>query len=95
MLLIEWFHKELQKYNFNTSPSKSQIIPLIIEDEKLAVTVSKELFKKGIFIQAIRYPTVPIGKARLRISLNATLQRSQLEYVIMCLVKIFKKYKIM
>ena len=94
LLLVEWFHKELKKNRFNTGQSSSQIIPLIIGDEKLAITVSKELFKKGIFIQAVRYPTVPIGKARLRISLNANIQKSQLEYVIMCLVKIFNKYQL-
>jgi glycine C-acetyltransferase len=94
LLLVEWFHKELKKNRFNTGQSSSQIIPLIIGDEKLAITVSKELFKKGIFIQAVRYPTVPIGKARLRISINASIQKSQLEYVIMCLVKIFKKYQL-
>ena len=94
LLLVEWFHKELKKNRFNTGQSSSQIIPLIIGDEKLAITVSKELFKKGIFIQAVRYPTVPIGKARLRISINASIQKSQLKYVIMCLVKIFNKYQL-
>ena len=94
LLLVEWFHKELKKNRFNTGQSSSQIIPLIIGDEKLAITVSKELFKKGIFIQAVRYPTVPIGKARLRISINASIKKSQLEYVIMCLVKVFNKYQL-
>jgi glycine C-acetyltransferase len=94
LLLVEWFHKELKKNRFNTGQSSSQIIPLIIGDEKLAITVSKELFKKGIFIQAVRYPTVPIGKARLRISINASIQKSQLEYVVMCLVNIFNKYRL-
>jgi glycine C-acetyltransferase len=94
LLLVEWFHKELKKNSFNTGQSSSQIIPLIIGDEKLAITVSKELFKKGIFIQAVRYPTVPIGKARLRISINTSIQKSQLEYVVMCLVNLFEKYKL-
>jgi glycine C-acetyltransferase len=93
LLLVKWFHKELKEYGFNIGQSSSQIIPLIIGDEKVAITFSKELFKKGIFIQAVRYPTVPIGKARLRISINASLQKSQLKYVIMCLVKIKQKLK--
>lgn len=91
---IKWFINQLNQLGFNIGATSSQIIPIIIGDEKVASNFSKELFKKGIFIQAIRYPTVSLGKARLRISLNTSIEQSQLTYVIICLDKLGKKYNI-
>jgi len=91
---IKWFINQLNQLGFNIGATSSQIIPIIIGDEKVASNFSKELFKKGIFIQAIRYPTVSLGKARLRISLNTSIEQSQLTYVIICLDKLGKKYEI-
>lgn len=92
--LANWFRNQLKESRLNIGNSASQIIPVIVGDEKLAIKFSKELFKKGIFIQAIRYPTVPMGDARLRISINASIERSQLLYVNKCLVTISRKYGI-
>ena len=51
------FHKRLEEIQLQTT-STSQIIPIIIGDEKRAMDFSKFLKSKGIFAQAIRYPTV-------------------------------------
>jgi glycine C-acetyltransferase len=91
---IKWFINQLNQLGFNLGTTSSHIIPIIIGDEKVTFNFSKELFKKGIFIQAIRYPTVSLGKARLRISLNMSLQQSQLNYVINCLDKLGRKNKL-
>lgn len=91
---IKWFINQLNQLGFNIGTTSSHIIPIIIGDEKVTFTFSKELFKKGIFIQAIRYPTVSLGKARLRISLNMSIQQSHLNYVINCLDKLGKKYNL-
>ena len=91
---IKSFINQLNQLGFNIGTTSSHIIPIIIGDEKVAFNFSKELFKKGIFIQAIRYPTVSLGKARLRISLNMSLQQSHLNYVINCLDKLGKKHNL-
>jgi glycine C-acetyltransferase len=91
---IKWFINQLNQLGFNIGTTSSHIIPIIIGDEKVTSDFSKELFKKGIFIQAIRYPTVSLGKARLRISLNMSIQQSHLNYVIYCLDKLGKKYNL-
>ena len=51
------------------------IIPIKVGDELRAVEISKALLSKGFFVQAIRYPTVPKGKAILRVT--ASLRYSQ------------------
>jgi glycine C-acetyltransferase len=91
---IKWFLNQLNQLGFNIGTTSSHIIPIIIGDEKVTVNFSKELFKKGIFIQAIRYPTVSLGTARLRISLNMSIQQSHLNYVVNCLDKLGKKNNI-
>ena len=50
----------------------SAIIPIIIGDEKKALALAAGLREQGIFLPAIRYPTVARGKARLRVTLTAT-----------------------
>jgi 8-amino-7-oxononanoate synthase len=47
------------------------IIPILIGDEKRTVKAAAALREQGIFIPAIRYPTVARGKARLRVTLTA------------------------
>ena len=91
---IHWFLAQLTQLGFNIGSTSTHIIPIIVGDEKLTTNFSKELFKNGVFVQAIRYPTVAFGKARLRISLNDSLKESQLIYVINCLDKLGHKYNI-
>ena len=91
---INWFSDQLNQLGFDLGNSSSQIIPIIIGDEKLTLDFSNILLNEGIFVQAIRYPTVAFGKARLRISLNDSLKQSQLVYVVNCLEKLGRKYRI-
>jgi 8-amino-7-oxononanoate synthase len=51
--------------------SRSPIIPIIIGEESAAVEISRKLYEAGLFVPAIRYPTVPKGKARLRVTVTA------------------------
>ena len=55
--------------------SSSHIIPVIVNDEKLALRLSKSLLEHGVFAQAIRYPTVPKGSARIRVSITSMLDK--------------------
>jgi 7-keto-8-aminopelargonate synthetase-like enzyme len=51
--------------------SSSPILPILLGGNEQALTASRALEAKGFLVPAIRYPTVPRGKARLRISLSA------------------------
>jgi len=56
----------------NLPVSGSQIIPVILGDEKRTLEIAADLQEAGFDVRAIRPPTVPQGTSRLRISLNAT-----------------------
>ena len=59
--------------------SRSPIIPIIIGEEGAAVEVSRQLQERGIFVPAIRFPTVPKGKARLRVTVTAAHEMADIE----------------
>ena len=56
---------------FVLPPVRSAIIPLVIGDETRAVEIAAALSEHGVFVPAIRYPTVARGQARLRLTVSA------------------------
>jgi 8-amino-7-oxononanoate synthase len=58
-------------FNPRTPTIRSAIIPIMIGEEGKAVAAAATLREQGIFIPAIRYPTVARGQARLRLTLSA------------------------
>jgi 8-amino-7-oxononanoate synthase len=68
-----WQHIRALQSKIQNPKSKiaSAIIPLIIGDESAAVAAAEHLREQGMFVPAIRYPTVARGAARLRITLTA------------------------
>ncbi|MEE8451922.1 MAG: 8-amino-7-oxononanoate synthase [Thermoguttaceae bacterium] len=63
--------RQLAEQGWNTGRSASQIIPLVMGESARAVALAAELQRRGLFVPAIRPPTVPEGEACLRISLTA------------------------
>ncbi len=80
--LINQFRLGCQQLGLKISPSETAIQPLVIGDPKEAIQVSEMLYQKGILIPAIRPPTVPPGTSRLRISLSAAHDGSQINYLL-------------
>jgi 7-keto-8-aminopelargonate synthetase-like enzyme len=60
--------------------SRSPIIPIIVGDEQAAMDLSGKLFEAGILAPAIRYPTVPKGKARLRVTMSAAHSAADIQH---------------
>ena len=90
---INLFHKRLEEIELHTT-STSQIIPVIIGNEKKAMEFSKFLRINGIFAQAIRYPTVKKNQARIRISITGWLSNKEIEYSIQILEKAKRKFNL-
>jgi glycine C-acetyltransferase len=90
---INQFHHRLNEIGFSTA-STSQIIPIIIGNEKKTIEFSRFLMSEGIFAQAIRYPTVKKNQARIRISISGWLSEKEIELAIQILEKAKRKFKI-
>ncbi|MBL8425846.1 MAG: 8-amino-7-oxononanoate synthase [Dechloromonas sp.] len=66
-------------------PSATAIQPYIVGDNEAAVTLSKALWERGLWVPAIRPPTVPKGTARLRISVSAAHTAGDIDHLISAL----------
>lgn len=67
----EFFKKGLENLGFNIGISTTPITPVIVGDGALAIKFSEKMFQEGLFAQALAYPTVPQGKARVRTIVTA------------------------
>lgn len=88
---ILYFSETIKRLGFKLGNSTSQIIPIIVGKEVQALELSKELLEEGVFAQAIRYPTVKKGHARLRISLNAMHHQEHLDSAVAAFERAGKK----
>jgi len=98
MKSITFFSSKVDRLGFGNvrseSEPRSQIVPLAVGDEKKTTEFSKLLLSEGIFIQSIRYPTVPLGKARLRASITTSLHMKQLKIALEKIEMIAQKMNI-
>lgn len=63
-------------------PSRGPILPWLVGDPGRALELRDRLLSQGLFVQAIRPPTVPAGTARLRVTLHAGLDDAQVSFLI-------------
>jgi 8-amino-7-oxononanoate synthase len=84
MMLADYMREKLINLGMDFGQSTiTPIIPIMIGDENKAVSISKRLMDEyKIYMPAIRVPTVPKGKARLRASLTANHNIEDIDYVI-------------
>lgn len=67
--------------------TKSYIIPIILGENNKAVETSKNLMNEGFYTLPIRYPTVSKNTARIRISLNSSIEHPEIEKLFKMLYK--------
>ncbi len=77
-----YFQGKMKESGFDIGKTMTPITPVILGDVKLARNFSAKLFEKGIFAQSIGYPTVPIGKARIRVMVHAQHSKEELDFAV-------------
>lgn len=89
-----YFKAEMKKLGFDTGLSQTPITPVMLGDAKLAKDFSKELFNEGVFAMALGFPTVPIGKARIRVMISATHTKKDLDQCLQAFERVGKKLEV-
>jgi len=79
---IAYFKQLAKQQDIPLLASESAIQPVLIGSSELAVTVSERLKQQGIWVKAIRPPTVPKQTARLRITLTALHQKEDIQRLV-------------
>ncbi|MBN2550060.1 MAG: glycine C-acetyltransferase [Anaerolineales bacterium] len=74
-----YFKAEMRTMGFDTGKSVTPITPVMLGEAPLAQQFSRELFEQGVFAMALGFPTVPRGKARIRVMISASHEKSDLD----------------
>lgn len=74
-----YFKSEMQRLGFDTGKSVTPITPVMLGEAPLAQQFSRDLFDAGVFAMAIGFPTVPRGKARIRVMISASHGKEELD----------------
>ncbi|MFZ1767642.1 MAG: glycine C-acetyltransferase [Caldilinea sp.] len=84
----------MQTLGFDTGHSQTPIVPLMLGDASLAQQFSRKLFEQGLFAMAIGYPTVAMGKARIRVMNSAAHSQADLEQALDIFEAVGKELKV-
>jgi glycine C-acetyltransferase len=77
-----YFREQMQGLGFNLIPGEHPIIPVMLGDAPLAVSLAERVQAQGVYVVAFAFPVVPHGKARIRTQMSAAHSRDQLDRVI-------------
>src|SRR5271169_4250472 len=76
----------LRHVGFDTAGSASQIVPVVLGKNEDTVRAAAHLQREGFAVRAIRPPTVPVGRARLRLSLTTLIREEELTRLVKSLL---------
>lgn len=89
-----YFRKKIQAAGFNTGASETPITPILLGEAKVAQEFSRRLFEQSVFAMAIGFPTVPMGKARIRAMISASHSIEDLDFGIQQFTAIGKQLNV-
>lgn len=86
-----YFKAEMKSLGFDTGNSVTPITPIMLGEAPLAQQFSRELFEQGVFAMSIGFPTVPKGKARIRVMISAAHTKEDLDKGLEIFAKVGRK----
>jgi glycine C-acetyltransferase len=89
-----YFTAALKEMGLNTGNSVTPITPVMLGEAPLAQQFSRELFAENVFAMSLGFPTVPQGKARIRVMISAAHSRDDLNQGLAGFEKVAQKLKV-
>lgn len=86
--LIRRFRSGAERIGWELRPSDTPIQPIVVGEPDRAVAMSRGLEARGVLVTAIRPPTVPVGTARLRITLTAGHSEADIDRLLEALAEV-------
>ena len=74
--------EKLAQLGFNIGDSSSHIVPIILGKEETTLHAKEKLYQSGIIVSCIRPPSVPPGSSRLRIALNISHRKENIDHLL-------------
>jgi 8-amino-7-oxononanoate synthase len=88
---INYFLKNVKEIGFDTGPSRTAVVPLIIRDTEKTMLFNKMIFDEGVFASPIIHPAVPPAESRIRLGVMAIHTREDLDRSLDVFKKVGKK----
>ena len=85
------FRTAMTNTGFKLLPGEHPIIPVMLDDAKIAQDMARELYAEGIYVTGFFFPVVPKGKARIRTQMSAAHSVEDIESATQAFVKVAKK----
>ena len=89
-----YFQEQLRQMGLDTGHSQTPITPVMLGEAPLAQQFSRELFAENVFAMSLGFPTVPQGKARIRVMISAAHSREDLNQGLSAFEKVAKKLNV-
>ena len=89
-----FFKKEMKSLGFDTGKTMTPITPVMLGDAKLARDFSRRLYEEKVFAMALGFPTVPVGKARIRVMISAAHSQEDLGSALAAFAKIGRELEV-
>ncbi len=86
----QYYIKTLKQAGFDTGPSETAIVPIILGDEWRTLEATRLLFEKGIFIMPILQPAIPPNTSRLRANVTAQHTKEDIDFMVETLSDVWK-----
>lgn len=87
----KYFQSRMREEGFNLGETETPITPVMLNEAPIASAFSRRLMERGVFAQSIGFPTVPKGKARIRVMISATHAKEDLDIGINAFVQTAKE----
>jgi glycine C-acetyltransferase len=82
-----YFRNAITEAGFKPLAGDTPIVPIIVGETALAISMSEKMLEQGVFVTGFGYPVVPQGHARIRCQLSAAHTREDLDRA----VSVFRK----
>jgi glycine C-acetyltransferase len=86
-----YFKTAMSSFGFDTGNSTTPITPIMLGEAAIAQQFSRDLFEESVFAMPLGFPTVPKGKARIRVMISAAHKREDLDQGLSAFQKVGKK----
>lgn len=91
---INYMRGRLAEAGFDMKESVGPIIPILVGEDNRALEMQEQLMENGVFLQAIRPPTVPEGTSRLRFTVVRGFSVDDMDHAIRALIDVGRKMRL-
>ncbi len=88
---VHYMREQLGNYGVDTGESTSQVVPIMVRNDRRIMHIAHRLQQGGLYLQPILYPAVAKHRSRFRVSISASHTKDQLDEAVSILVRVLRE----